>query len=501
MPGYLKESFFDNWALGFDIHLDSRMSTYIANYISALTAGSTSLTVVFSNEKKTEEYGFNSLEEIKKWILETWQLDAQGIKELKEVLAEVYSIELLRQFLEHIAVIIRNSMRRLIESGKSTEMHDNVYDQISYWADGVYFTDAVLGEYVHSRREIILYVKNIEAYGSKYPKPELAFEEVFCHELFHAFHYYTAEKKDYFDVLYRSDYTKKVIMESLASYYQNKYCSKGIPTNVSSSWLIHSPVTYPYSGAAYIRKYGFTELFELSHDLDTALRELLESGGSLNIFYRIKNLIWYTEKEVSKPAKPTVVSRLALGSSNYKKEFEEYLLDMGKDGAPFKPRAAKLYLKYIERAFEEYLGLSDGELDCVNRSLKLFLVHVALWKISKIECSSLPNKEKKDITDNQSALRKLREFFEKEPFSDISEDALSGHRRRIERIALEVVAELHSGEVLSVSTIKTETEMVLGHQLTSLMVTDFTIEAIKKSTVKGDKALFDKLPTGEFKVL
>ena len=99
--------------------------------------------------------------------------------------------------------------------------------------------------------EIVLYVLSIEEYArkNKLSAPEV-FEEVFIHELFHAYHYNDKDE----ELLERNDYTSKVVKESLASFFECFYCYVNKISNyklVTDSWKANNVYRYPYSGAKH----------------------------------------------------------------------------------------------------------------------------------------------------------------------------------------------------------------------------------------------------------
>ena len=158
------------------------------------------------------------------------------------------------------------------------------------------------GDYSYWQHRITLYYNVIKRDTFK-GKPRIqAFEEVFIHELFHAYHYAIAEKKGLIELKERTDYTSRVVKESLAAYFELKYCNHyGIETNIEDDWHV-SPCRYPYSGAKRIKEGYLNRIFEKScENLDDALREMLEE----NEFYDVKNIVEYSVIKVSVPSKPS----------------------------------------------------------------------------------------------------------------------------------------------------------------------------------------------------
>ncbi len=150
-----------------------------------------------------------------------------------------------------------------------------------------------LGEYCYATHEIVLYTKSIESkceHNTEYLK---VFEKTFAHELFHFWHYYLLylNSKDG-DILNRTDATAKVIIESLASYFEYSYCQcHEIPFDSYAMWFRYEASFFPYAGAKCIgNKEQFYNIFKLSSDFDAALRKLFSKNNEdCEQFYKIKN--------------------------------------------------------------------------------------------------------------------------------------------------------------------------------------------------------------------
>ncbi len=279
MPPQLSVQHFDHWIYRF-----ARLGqNFDFDDISALVP---TLTVSFSAKRKKKTYGFFSVPEAKERIRDLFPPKAELREWLEDRLASIVT----RQDLW-------NNMEDLAYSPNDLFPYDGseILERIREIASAVQFPQWVLGKYFPDRREIVLYTNNILCTREK-KTVEQAFEEVFAHELFHAYHYFylhnqNNEVKDA-DILSRTDQTRKVVLESLAAYYENAYCEEyNIPTDLWNVWCDNRPAIYPYAGAKYIQnKREFKEILEISSDLDAALRKLLFKGKEgTRQFYMVKN--------------------------------------------------------------------------------------------------------------------------------------------------------------------------------------------------------------------
>lgn len=279
MPSCLTAQQFDDWI--------KRFARVGRNFcfvdISALIP---TLTVRFSAEEKKKTYGVFSMQEAKEEIRTLFPRD-EGVRErLEGLLAEIETREQLWNNAEGLAYRSR--------LGEDFDAR-SVYARIREIASATKFSHVILGEYFHGRREIVLYANSI-LQTVKNRTAEQAFEEVFAHELFHAYHYFYLHDlqndiKDA-DILSRTDKTCEVAMESLASYYENAYCEEyRFPVDLRDVWYKNEPAIYPYAGAKYIQNdREFEEILRCSSDLDAALRKLLfKSDEGRRQFYMIKN--------------------------------------------------------------------------------------------------------------------------------------------------------------------------------------------------------------------
>ena len=286
MPTYLNDADFLAW---FEI---------FKNTISAIGLPPVSfnekIKVEFSDEEKKLPYGGLSVDDLKKLIRDTWGTD----RRVEEILDEIHS----REDFDDKQDELYQELRRIYERKRNLPHPEQIlFNKIKE----LEFDMDVLGEYIHDKKKIVLYTKNIEKAALKKDATAAEnrfnirenFEITFIHELFHAYHY----ANDKGELVNRRDYTAKVVLESLASafewYYITKHGLQGAD-KLRRSWGRYSVKQYPYSGAEnlveekwgphtiYLKKAEFCAVFNTSlKDADGALRALLPEI----LFYAIKN--------------------------------------------------------------------------------------------------------------------------------------------------------------------------------------------------------------------
>ena len=206
------------------------------------------------------------------------------------------------------------------EAGEGTKLYRDIESILDRLHDIIHVSQArsgfvayKAGAYVHNDSmynapSITLYYNVIEldTFGGK--SFLQAMEEVFAHELFHAYHYHLCEqsavRSKSIEIVERKDYTATVVKESLAAYFEATYCKRfGIPTDVKTDWST-SPAIYPYAGAAQIKTWGeVNNAIQNSYtDMDVALRQLVDAAT----FYEIKNPMNIRERIRIVRVKPTV---------------------------------------------------------------------------------------------------------------------------------------------------------------------------------------------------
>ena len=179
MPTYLKTVHFVAWIRKFN---------QLINKIGLPVWDSTKIdvNVQFSSEEKIETYGTISLDEVKDKIRSKWKLD----KRAEETLSQIRDIDVYynEQWSSPLAEEIHITNR------------EDSYEKIRKILDGlfgkVYFTKRILGEYCHTSKTIVLYVKNIECTNVSGRTTTQNFELTFIHELFHAYHYRTNDRSN-----------------------------------------------------------------------------------------------------------------------------------------------------------------------------------------------------------------------------------------------------------------------------------------------------------------
>lgn len=295
MPPCLNTAIFDDWLKKFN-ELIQKIELHKIGSLER-NFSKTNINIKFSNEEKKKLYGTLTIEELKDIIRDSWGLH----KEIEEILDKIDNYDDYHKLLQELmGAIYRIYPER--DCRNPEELH-TLLEELE-------FEMPVLGEYINSKKLIILYVPNIEkaalAHGNISSRE---FEKVFIHELFHAYHY--ADDSD--ELVERYDYTTKVVKESLASAFEWFYCIENKiigDDELKNSWYKYSVLYYPYSGARHLLfeigrftgKYTldskkFFKIFDLSlTDMDGALRVLLPYD-----FYRIKNLICSLTKPTTAP--------------------------------------------------------------------------------------------------------------------------------------------------------------------------------------------------------
>ncbi len=263
-------------------------------------------TLVFSDSTPIFEEGEPvSLDEAKARLMEQLakHLDRaeneDGAKDLNHRIEKAQTTEELAKYASEIA--------KTCATGNSGDEIERNYCEIYDWiksllgktlALGQSNRFYVLGEFDHVLKRIYLFEKAINPNGTN--AANLLFQEVFAHEMFHAYHYFACEyasnNSNFQELCEREDYTSKVVKESLAAFFEMYYCSRyTIPTDIDSDWQKNPVYVYPYSGAKYLSLSGnrasklFLDVFDASLlDTDKALRSLLEAN--MDVFYRVKNI-------------------------------------------------------------------------------------------------------------------------------------------------------------------------------------------------------------------
>ena len=290
MPSYLRSEHFAIW-----IHKFNRVLEKIG--LSAWRYADIEVNIQFSNERKIDSYGSLTISELKKIIRETWGTS----KEIEDILSKINNKEDFRKFIQELMGVLCR-----LRHDDDPRNPEEIYSYLNELS----FEVVVLGEYIHTTQEIVLYTKNIEDGAEKNGNSVLReFEKVFAHELFHAYHYANDKR----EMINRHDYTSKVIKESLASAFEWFYCEENKingADRLKSSWYDNRVFYYPYSGARNLlsasgrfsefyclNRKKFSEIYNKSlEDMDDAMRRLLDSYD----FYEIKNAGQIKRKTVKK---------------------------------------------------------------------------------------------------------------------------------------------------------------------------------------------------------
>ena len=282
MPPYLGEHHFTTWRNSFDV---------IIKKLCLKDPQLDDIRIEFSDERKIEKYGSNSIDEIKNIIRSKWNTD----NAIEKILDKIKDKKDYQRYVEELC----GTLHKLNQD-------NNIYAELLSFFDDIEFEYRILGEYHNDKKLIVLYTFNIErsALDNK-NAPEKEFERVFIHELFHAYHY----ENDKGELVNRRDYTVKVVKESLASAFEWHYCNEYAingTDELMQSWWLNDVLIYPYSGArnlidAYcgLNEKKFCDVFKKSlDDADGAMRILLDPFD----FYRIKNAVSIIEKSIKKKA-------------------------------------------------------------------------------------------------------------------------------------------------------------------------------------------------------
>ena len=220
------------------------------------------------------------------------------------------------------------------------------------------FIFPVLGEYCDSERKITLFPKEFDNLGL-YP-PDI----VYAHESFHGYHFQYA-RQNASSELYRADYITSVVLESLASYFENEYAKENHGFDITSNWN-HSVFWYPYSGAKYIKSRDhLVRVFEASTEsMEKAVDILFESYPNIAQFLKELSISLkeafprkYGKKDISMkpttPKKPTISPIQApctfdKRKSELEEAYDAILTDLT-DGSQ------KSYRTYLKMLFEDVL--------------------------------------------------------------------------------------------------------------------------------------------------
>ena len=285
------------------------------------------LTLVFSEEIKRRNMMIRNVRAIKARIFDIWGEPGR----LSTVMEEINSVTALKNAIPAISEEIAAYYKDETAEGVGRKIKGFIDSAVEIGSKlGAY----VAGEYNDQSKTIVLYHKVIEKDNFRGKSFEQACEEVFIHELFHAYHSAYCRERNSIgfwnsEIVKRFDYTSTVVKESLAAAFEFRYCAyRKIATDINVDWE-NNPCYYPYSGARYIKEWDvFRKIMALTvDDFDMALRTML--GHNLIFFYDVKNLV--VRKLVDKPkrAKSSDVPHdLKIGQ--YAKFVFAYLLASGK---------------------------------------------------------------------------------------------------------------------------------------------------------------------------
>ena len=194
LPSYLSARNFNEWY--------TKISTTAKN-IGLSVPVSDDLMISFSDTEKTRIFGSLSVEEAKNKIREKWNISerANDLLDGLQTPEDFHESQLASPLAEEISAANRDQKKT----------YESVRAQLEDIFDMVAFKQLILGEYIHPQI-IVLYTKNIEhtqqAPGEKRTLEQI-YEEVFAHEMFHAYHYQNEPE----ELVERMDYTSRVVKE------------------------------------------------------------------------------------------------------------------------------------------------------------------------------------------------------------------------------------------------------------------------------------------------
>ena len=266
-------------------------------------------------------------------------------------------------------------LQGILDRLRDLKQEGNIWEDVLVVLDGIAEVPPekryAAGEYHEGTKTITLYHKVIRMGVTPAKSLSEAFEEVFIHELFHAYHYAYCRKSGSADeILLRRDYTSSVVKEGLAAFFEKLYCDAcGIATTIADDWDRNDPHIYPYAAAKYIadREQMRTILGLTLKDMDGVLRTLLSRDK--NEFYDVKNVVTvrYKEKKVPAPvaAAPVVVAAPVASSKGATAptvrtyslvEVLHLFKDWLRDNGITTPGSASSYVSYTDGAIKKVLA-------------------------------------------------------------------------------------------------------------------------------------------------
>ena len=252
------------------------------------------LVIDFSNEVLKED---NTVSDLLDEIRYRWpNLSKEAINRIIELLNDTHRDDFnIDSLIEQIGCEIRNDLdpNHDYDHDDTRNVFDDLRDIMSH---SVYLPNKSsflkLGCYFPDDNKIVLYTRAIEknAKDNRMYYKDL-FNEVLAHELLHWAHYEYARHNSGYDLLYRGDYTTRVLKESLATAFEERYCVEHSIFSDFSSTYRNSVAVHPYAGGKYLKDpIIFDTIFRESvFDSDKALREML--CRRVNEFYDVKNVV------------------------------------------------------------------------------------------------------------------------------------------------------------------------------------------------------------------
>ena len=287
-PNNITDQDINSWINNFDLYVHTLLQDDYDQSFREIVSNTNVFTLEFSDELIVENGGV-SLQSAKKLIFDNWSFTD---KELVNRISRARTIDELSALVPWIADSgsLRNGEHNYNKS--KDELNSILGGNIHLRNPGRIY---VLGQYFDYCKKIVLYKEAIKKCCNNQFGIKSMYDATFAHELFHAYHYFHSCGHE---IERRTDYTSKVVKESLAAFFEYYYCKqKSIPTDIDIDWQDNPVSVYPYSGAKYLMPYNhdisegsplFTKVLnESRNNFDNALRTLFSTNE--DDFYAVKN--------------------------------------------------------------------------------------------------------------------------------------------------------------------------------------------------------------------
>ena len=356
-----------------------------------------SLTLKFSDEIVSSDYGFSKKDALEEFIDSYPELP----DEIKEKINNLPDPECLYQYAETVADI------HGIDIEDVRGEINNIVHKVTHGRDG----GLKAGSYNHPTRTITIYDSVIRS-GANNGNYIDYFKQVFAHEFFHAYHCFYARnfgQNNDIEMLKRHDWTSIVVKESLASYFESiivLYFRLDSPTDFDYEWRWNDVCVYPYAGAISLLNntnrlqrvidQGVINIFNVSiNSLDSALK--LMYINDIITLCRIKNVVIYKNVFV-KQTKPLIISKK---STVLKKLLE-------------KSRVVEIAKKYLRWIIQNLLNATDiNSLKDKNYSKNIFNMNYPVLSTSMIITNGKKRYYVESISINGEALYLCSQWYDR----------------------------------------------------------------------------------------